>query len=135
MRCGLALQLLQLSDEGHTVLSFNDKFRHLYQALGEELGDVAMAMYVSRLPVGLRPLVFGLGPEATLDTAMQVVASKVEAVRQAEAASNFMEIDAIGYENFVPRHAGRRAVNALNGQNNMRGNGGSAKDRMCEHFA
>ncbi|KAJ2804151.1 hypothetical protein H4R20_002616 [Coemansia guatemalensis] len=47
MCCRLALQLLQLSDEGHMVLSFNDKFCCLYQVLGEELGDIAIAMYVS----------------------------------------------------------------------------------------
>ncbi|KAJ2806335.1 hypothetical protein H4R20_001729 [Coemansia guatemalensis] len=67
-RCSLAFQLLQLSDDGHTVLMFNDEFRCLYQALGKELGDMAIAMYTSRLPVGLRSVVFALGPDVTLDT-------------------------------------------------------------------
>ncbi|KAJ2797672.1 hypothetical protein H4R20_005099 [Coemansia guatemalensis] len=119
---GLAFQLLQLSDEGHTVLTFNDEFRRLYQALGEELGDVAIAMYTSRLPVGLRSAVFALEPDATLDTAMQVVAMKVEAVRQAETTGNFMEIN------------WKRAVNALNGRSHGRRQAGSSKDNMHEYF-
>ncbi|KAJ2795473.1 hypothetical protein H4R20_005866 [Coemansia guatemalensis] len=98
---GLAFQLLQLSDEGHTVLTFNDEFCHLYQALGGELGDMAIAMYTSRLPVRLRSVIFALGLDATLDMAMQVVAMKVEAVRQAEATGNFMEIDAISFGAFI----------------------------------
>ncbi|KAJ2806292.1 hypothetical protein H4R20_001739 [Coemansia guatemalensis] len=134
-RRGLAFQLLQLSDEGHTVLTFNDEFRCLYQALGEELGDVAIAMYTSRLPVGLRSAVFALGPDATLDTAMQVVAMKVEAVRQAETTGNFMEIDAIGFGAFLGKRAGKRAVNALNGRSHGRGQAGSSKDSMREYFS
>ncbi|KAJ2808768.1 hypothetical protein H4R20_000659 [Coemansia guatemalensis] len=132
---GLALQLLQLSDEGHTVLSFNDEFRRLYQALGEELGDIAIAMYVSRLPAGLRSTVFSLGPEASLDTAMQCVASRVEAVRQAEASSQFMEIDAIGFGAFIPKRAGKRAVNALNGRAHGRGNGPVDLDKLRQQYA
>ncbi|KAJ2803322.1 hypothetical protein H4R20_002941 [Coemansia guatemalensis] len=131
---GLAFQLLQLSDEGHTVLTFNDEFRRLYQALGKELGDVAIAMYTSRLPVGLRSAVFALGLDATLDTAMQVVAMKVEAVRQAETTGNFMEIDAIGFGAFLGKRAGKRTVNALNGRSHGRGQAGSSKDSMREYF-
>ncbi|PIA13284.1 hypothetical protein COEREDRAFT_11575 [Coemansia reversa NRRL 1564] len=100
-RRGLALQLLQLSDEGHSILSFNDEFCRLYQALGEELGDVAIAMYTSYLPVSLHIVVFSLGPDATLDTAMQVVAAHVEAVCQAEVSGGAIEIDAPGFGTFV----------------------------------
>ncbi|PIA13294.1 hypothetical protein COEREDRAFT_11589 [Coemansia reversa NRRL 1564] len=101
--CGLALQLLQLSDEGHSILSFNDEICHLYQALGEELGDVAIAMYTSHLPAGLHTVVFSLGPDAILDIAMQVVAARVEAVHQAEVSGGAMEIDALGFGAFVPK--------------------------------
>ncbi|KAJ2801553.1 hypothetical protein H4R20_003624 [Coemansia guatemalensis] len=131
---GLAFQLLQLSNKGHTVLTFNDEFRCLYQALGEELGDVAIAMYTSRLPVRLRSAVFALGPDATLDTAMQVVAMKVEAVRQAETTGNFMEIDAIGFGAFWGKRAGKCAVNALNGRSHGCGQAGSSKDSMRKYF-
>ncbi|KAJ2805418.1 hypothetical protein H4R20_002097 [Coemansia guatemalensis] len=134
MRCGLAFQLLQLSDEGHTVLMFNDEFRRLYQVLGEELGDMAIAMYTSRLPVGLCSVVFALGLDATLDTAMQVVAMKVEAVRQAEATGNFMEIDAIGFGAFIGKRAGKRAVNALNSRSHGRGQARSSKDGMRKYY-
>ncbi|KAJ2803936.1 hypothetical protein H4R20_002695 [Coemansia guatemalensis] len=132
--CGLAFQLLQLSDDGHMVLMFNDEFRHLYQALGEELGDVAIAMYTSRLPVGLCSAVFALGLDATLDTAMQVVAIKVEAVRQAEATGNFMEIDTIGFGTFIGKRAGKCAANALNGRSHGRRQAGSSKDGMHEYY-
>ncbi|KAJ2806567.1 hypothetical protein H4R20_001641 [Coemansia guatemalensis] len=131
---GLAFQLLQLSDEGHMVLTFNDEFRRLYQALGKELGDVAIAMYTSRLPVGLRLAVFALGPDVTLDMAMQVVAMKVEAVRQAETTGNFMEIDAIGFGAFLGKRAGKRAVNALNGRSHGCRQAGSSKDSMRKYF-
>ncbi|PIA14054.1 hypothetical protein COEREDRAFT_10716 [Coemansia reversa NRRL 1564] len=135
MRHGLALQLLQLSDEGHSILSFNDEFRHLYQALGEELGDVTIAMYTSRLPAGLRTVVFSLGPDATLDTAMQVVAARVEAVHQAEVSGCAMEIDALGFGAFVPKHVTKRTVFVINGKS--QGRSGSTMDlnRLRESFS
>ncbi|PIA15503.1 hypothetical protein COEREDRAFT_9213 [Coemansia reversa NRRL 1564] len=125
-RRGLALQLLQLSDEGHSVLSFNDEFCRLYQALGEELGDVAIAMYTSCLPAGLRTVVFSLGPDTTLDTAMQVVAARVEAVHQAEVSGSTMEIDALGFGAFVPKHVTKRTVFAINGKS--QGHSGGTMD-------
>ncbi|KAJ2806336.1 hypothetical protein H4R20_001730 [Coemansia guatemalensis] len=134
MHRGLAFQFLQLSDEGHTVLTFNDEFHCLYQALGKELGDVAIAMYTSRLPVRLRLAIFALGLDVTLDMAMQVVTMKVEAVCQAETTGNFMEIDAIGFGAFLGKHAGKHAINALNSRSHSRGQAGSSKDNMHEYF-
>ncbi|KAJ2607217.1 hypothetical protein H4S08_004898 [Coemansia sp. RSA 1365] len=105
---------------GHSILSFNDEFHCLYQALGEELGDVSIAMYTSYLPAGLRTVVFSLGPDAILDTAMQVVTAHVEAVCQAEASGNAMEIDALGFSAFVPKQLyGKLGLQFTNAENEM----------------
>ncbi|PIA14394.1 hypothetical protein COEREDRAFT_10447 [Coemansia reversa NRRL 1564] len=96
----------------HSLMSFY----HLYQALGEELGDVAIAMYTSYLPVSLHIVVFSLGPDAILDTAMQVVAANIEAVRQAEVSGSAMKIDALGFGAFVPKYVTKCTVFAVNGK-------------------
>ncbi|PIA12981.1 hypothetical protein COEREDRAFT_11888 [Coemansia reversa NRRL 1564] len=131
---GLALQLLQLSDEGHSILSFNDEFCHLYQALGEELGDVAITMYTSHLPAGLRTVVFSLGPDAILDTAMQVVAACVEAVCQAEVSGGAMEIDALGFGAFVPKCVTKCTMFTINGKSHGRSGGTMDLNRLRESF-
>ncbi|KAJ2608207.1 hypothetical protein H4S08_004540, partial [Coemansia sp. RSA 1365] len=123
-----------LSDEGHSVLSFNDKFCHLYQALGEELGDVASAMYTSCLLAGLQTVVFSLGPDARLNTVMQEVAAHVEAVRQAEASGNAMKIDALGFGAFVPKRATRHTVFVINGKSYGRSGSTMDLNRLRKSF-